>query len=179
MSEGRPRVAIVGGGLAGLSAGIKLLEEKPEAKATLYTMGHHLGGKATSYTDDAGFHIDHGFHAISTNYRRFLGLLARAGVDKSKTLVLDQGTYYYDEDTGKIARSGAATDEKSREAEKKMGAFFWKNLAIIYTQADIEQYDDICWTAWCIQHGLDEALTKKRSFRFSKDALFNVSVHGI
>jgi len=173
MNENRLRVAIVGGGLAGLSAGIRLLEEKPGAKVTLYTMGHHLGGKATSYKDDAGFDIDHGFHAISTNYRRFLGLLARAGVDKSKTLVMDQGTYFYDEDTGKIARSGTATDDKSRQDGKKMAAFFWKNLATIYSQKDIEQYDDICWTAWTVQRGLDEALTRKRSFRFHKDALFN------
>ena len=41
------KAVVVGGGLAGLSAGIKLLEEKPGAKVTLYTLGHHLGGKAT------------------------------------------------------------------------------------------------------------------------------------
>ena len=173
MTSDAPRIIIVGGGLAGLSAGIKLLEERPNTKVTLYNLGHHLGGKATSYKDEAGYNIDHGFHAISTNYRRFLDLLARAGVDKSKTLVRDQGTYFYDEETGKIAKSGEAASWKSRLDGWKLGAFFSKNLEALYTQENIEQYDDLCWKAWAIEHGLDEALTKKRSFRFSQDALFN------
>jgi uncharacterized protein with NAD-binding domain and iron-sulfur cluster len=173
MTESASSVVVVGGGLAGLSAGIKLLEERPGLKVALYTLGHHLGGKASSYKDDAGFDIDHGFHAISTNYRRFLGLLDRAGVDASETLVLDRGTYYFDEETGKVVKPGKATDEKRREDDRKMGVFFWNNLATLYRETDIEKFDDVCWTAWTIEHGLDPALTKKRSFRFSRDALFN------
>jgi uncharacterized protein with NAD-binding domain and iron-sulfur cluster len=172
MTEGVPRVVIVGGGLAGLSAGIRLLEEKPRAKVALYTMGHHLGGKATSYRDDEGFDIDHGFHAMSTNYRRLLDMLARAGVDKSKTLVVDKGTYFFDEKTGAVAKSGGIAD-LFRPETRKMASFLSKNLRAIYEETDIERYDDICWTAWAIQHGLEEDLTKTRSFRFSKDALFN------
>jgi uncharacterized protein with NAD-binding domain and iron-sulfur cluster len=172
MAEDSPRTIIVGAGLAGLSAGIRLLEEKPGARVSLYTMGHHLGGKAASYRDDAGFNIDHGFHSISTNYHRFLDLLARAGVDKSKTLVLDKGTWYYDEDTGKVSKSGTIGDLFRRDT-RTMAAFFSNNLTTIYRDEDIEQFDDICWTAWAIERGLDEELTKKRSFRFSQDALFN------
>jgi len=173
MDRQAPRVVIVGAGLAGLSAGIKLLEERPEAKVTLYTLGHHLGGKATSYKDDDGFNIDHGFHAIPTNYRRFRSLLSRAGVDESETLVLDKGTYYYDERTRKVAKSGAGTDPESRRDALRTALFFTRNLATIYGEEDIEQYDDICWTAWAVERGLDEELTKTRSFRFSRDALFN------
>ena len=106
MTDDTLTAVIVGGGLAGLSAGIKLLEERPRAKVTLYTLGHHLGGKATSYRDDDGFHIDHGFHALPTNYHRLLALLARSGVDRSKTLLLDRGTYYYDDRTGKMPSPG-------------------------------------------------------------------------
>ena len=173
MDRQSPRVVIVGGGLAGLSAGIRLLEKSPDASVTLYTMGHHLGGKATSYRDEEGFNIDHGFHAMSTNYRRLLGLLARAGVDRSRTLVLDKGTYYFDEETGQIDRSGQGTTARAKGNARSMGRFFLSNLGRIYSQDDIEQYDDICWRAWAIQHGLDEEATKTRSFRFSQDALFN------
>jgi uncharacterized protein with NAD-binding domain and iron-sulfur cluster len=167
------KVVIVGGGLAGLAAGIRLLEQRPDTEVTLYTLGHHLGGKATSYKDDAGFAIDHGFHSISTNYRRFLDLLSRSGVDKSRTLVLDRGTYYYDDRTQKVAQSGAATDAQSREENGQLAAFFLKNLSTIYRDENIEQYDDICWTAWAVEHGLAESVTRTRSFRFSQDALFN------
>jgi uncharacterized protein with NAD-binding domain and iron-sulfur cluster len=173
MNKQDPHVIVIGGGLAGLSTGIRLLEQRPAARVTLYTMGHHLGGKATSYRDDAGFNIDHGFHAIPTNYGRFLGLMERAGVDKTKTLVLDRGTYYYDDETRTIARSGKGTSIKTRWTNLKMALFFSRNLETIYTDPDIEQYDDICWTAWAIENGLNEELTKSRSFRFSRDALFN------
>ena len=172
MSNEPIKAVVVGGGLAGLSAGIKLLEEKPGAKVTLYTLGHHLGGKATSYRDADGFNIDHGFHALSTNYHRLLALLARSGVDKSKTLMLDRGTYYYDDRTGKIAKSGTIADLLRPETLKTL-SFFNKNAGLIYKEPEIEQFDDICWTAWTVQHGLDEELTKLRSFRFSQDALFN------
>ncbi|MFH1320597.1 MAG: hypothetical protein ABII90_08090 [Bacteroidota bacterium] len=36
------RVIIIGGGLAGLAAGIKLLEQKPETDVTLYNIGNIL-----------------------------------------------------------------------------------------------------------------------------------------
>lgn len=172
MSDNVITAVVVGGGLAGLSAGIKLMEDRPGSKVTLYQMGHHLGGKATSYRDDEGFNIDHGFHALSTNYHRMLDLLRRSHVDLSKTLVRDRGTYYYNEKSSKIARSGSLAslfDPDTRE----LASFFSRNLTTIYQQPDIQQYDDLCWTAWAIQHGLDAALTKTRSFRFSQDALFN------
>jgi uncharacterized protein with NAD-binding domain and iron-sulfur cluster len=173
MNSSPGKVVIVGGGLAGLAAGIKLLEQRPDTEVTLYTLGHHLGGKATSYKDDAGFAIDHGFHSISTNYHRFLDLLSRSGVDRSRTLVLDRGTYYYDDRTRKVAQSGAATDAQSREEYGQLAAFFLKNLSTIYRDENIEQYDDICWTAWAVERGLAESVTRTRSFRFSQDALFN------
>lgn len=168
-----PRVIVVGAGLAGLAAGIRLLEERPGAAVTLYTMGHHLGGKATSYPDEAGWNIDHGFHSISTNYCRLLDLLDRSGVDRDETLVLDRGTYYYDDRTQSIGTSAKPPDDRAKAETKKMAAFFFKNLATIYLKSDIEQFDDACWRAWTIEHGLDEALTRTRSFRFSQDALFN------
>lgn len=172
MSDNAITAVVVGGGLAGLAAGIKLMEDRPGAKVTLYQMGHHLGGKATSYRDDEGFNIDHGFHAMSINYHRMLDLLKRSKVDLSKTLVRDRGTYYYNERTSRIGRSGSLASLFDPDA-RKMASFFSKNLKIIYQQPDIEQYDDICWTAWSIRHGLDASLTKTRSFRFSQDALFN------
>lgn len=156
-----------------MSAGIKLMEERTGTKVTLYNLGHHFGGKASSYRDDAGFNIDHGFHAMSTNYKRFLGLLERAGVNISRALVLDQGTYFYDEDTGTIRKPGGITDYLSNHYARKTTYFMLRNLKAIYWDDDIEQYDDICWTAWVVERGLDEELTKKRSFRFAKDALFN------
>ena len=165
------KVIIVGGGLAGISAGIKLLEERPDTSVTLYNLGHHMGGKAASYRDEYGFNIDHGFHALSSTYDRMLGMLKRAGVDFERSLVRDKGTYFYDDARKDIFMAG--TPESVSEDAKRTNEFFMLHLPTILFGKDIEQLDDICWTAWCIENGLDEELTKKLSFRFSKDALFN------
>src|SRR5215216_4261275 len=40
-----PRVAVVGGGIAGLAAAHRLRERLPEARITVYDKAPHLGGK--------------------------------------------------------------------------------------------------------------------------------------
>lgn len=166
------KAIVVGGGLAGLSAGIKLLEERPGTRVTLYNMGHHLGGKISSHRDEDGYNIDHGFHAIQANAQRFHDLLARAGVDREKDLVPDRGTYFYQE-PGKMRGPDMPMDEADVEATTKQMAFFNKYQDTIFTDPDIEKFDDISYREWALERGYDEELTKTRGFRFSIDALFN------
>lgn len=167
------KVVVVGGGLAGMAAGIKVMEERPGTQVTLYNIGHHMGGKASSYRDDLGFNIDHGFHALASTYKRMIPMLERAGVVMNRAMVKDQGTYFYDPDKNVIVMTSGFGGDPSDPDAQKMSAFFMKNMKTIVTDPDIEQFDDICWTAWAIENGLPEELTRKPSFRFSKDALFN------
>jgi len=88
------KIIVLGGGLAGLSAGIKILEERPDHQVTLYNMGHHLGGKIASHRDEDGYNIDHGFHAIQRNAKRLLSLMERSGIDRERDLVPDRGTHF-------------------------------------------------------------------------------------
>ncbi|MFH1320596.1 MAG: FAD-dependent oxidoreductase [Bacteroidota bacterium] len=137
-----------------------------------------------TWKDEKGYDVGYGFHAIFKNYKRFIDLLKRAGVNKSKTFVSNKNKgYFYEEDTGKIHQIGSFVDFTASRYRFKNGyspgenikfaAFYAKNIKTMMHEEDIEKYDDICYTAWAIENGLDEDLTKKRFFRFVKDALFN------
>lgn len=56
------RVAIVGGGLAGLSAANRLAR-KSDSRITLYEKAHTLGGRASTVVK-SGFHLNQGAHAL-------------------------------------------------------------------------------------------------------------------
>ena len=74
------RVAIVGGGLAGLSAAVRLLEKGNEV--TLFEKRPYLGGRVSSFRDPhIGCDIDNGPHLLVGAYEstiRFLDLIGSA-----------------------------------------------------------------------------------------------------
>ena len=97
------KTVIIGGGLAGLAAGISLLENKKGADVTLFNMGHHLGGRASSWRDAKGFNIDHGFHALFASYHHLRRLLDHAGFSEKNVFVSNKYiNYFYEEFSGKI-----------------------------------------------------------------------------
>src|SRR3970040_1276836 len=98
----RPRVVVGGGGPAGLSAGVHLLEGAGEEVAVdLITLGHHAGGKAGSWRDKDGFSVDHGFHAVFGFYSEMRSLAKRSGVDLDAALVSNRGvSTFWDPVTG-------------------------------------------------------------------------------
>ncbi len=172
------KVVIIGGGLAGIAAGIKILEEMKDADVRLYNMGHHLGGRATSWRDAEGFNIDHGLHGLFAPYTNMRRMLKRAGVKEKKTLVSNKRiNLCYEESTGKV--HSIAPDLRIPNPPypfntyRKITNFGIKNAKTIYLDMDIEKYDDICYTAWALEHGMDKEITKMRWFRFSQDAAFN------
>src|SRR5262245_7073928 len=58
--EPRPRVAIVGGGFAGLAAAWQL--SKSMCDVHVYERNRHLGGKGASFRDESGRIHEHGLH---------------------------------------------------------------------------------------------------------------------
>lgn len=79
----RQRVAIVGGGWAGLAAAVKAAAAGHAV--TLFEMAHHLGGRARSVTHD-GLTLDNGQHILIGAYRDTLALMRQVGVDPDHVL---------------------------------------------------------------------------------------------
>lgn len=88
----RMKVAIIGGGLAGLTAAA-YLSEQPNVEGVLYERSPQLGGRAFTY-EKAGFTLNYGAHAIYgldrhelTNLENELGLsFGSKQVDKRKVV---------------------------------------------------------------------------------------------
>ena len=62
---GKKKIAILGGGMAGLTTAYELTRT-PELRAlhdvTIYQLGWRLGGKAASGRDEYGRNLEHGLH---------------------------------------------------------------------------------------------------------------------
>ena len=71
------RVAIVGAGLAGLSAAVDLVDAGHEVD--LYEARPFLGGKVGSWVDDDGNHIEMGLHVFFFNYANLFALMRKVG----------------------------------------------------------------------------------------------------
>lgn len=71
------RVAIVGAGLAGLSAAVDLVDAGHEVD--LYEARPFMGGKVGSWEDQEGNHIEMGLHVFFFNYANLFALMRKVG----------------------------------------------------------------------------------------------------
>jgi uncharacterized protein with NAD-binding domain and iron-sulfur cluster len=183
----RPRVLVIGGGPAGLSAGVHLLEAaRGRIDVELISMGHHLGGKAASWRDPQGYVIDHGFHAIFGFYEEMKALLRRAGVDLSKALIKSNGEFrFYDERTRRLERFDFAHNPlvmMSRYARfpgltfserLQLGAAFTKMARTLANTPALHQLDDVCYRAFLRQHGVPASVMAHPMLREVHELAFN------
>ena len=80
-----PRVAVIGGGWAGLSAAEALCGR---AQITLFEAGRQCGGRARALGGGSGFaHADNGQHILVGAYRQVLDVLARCGVREEEAFL--------------------------------------------------------------------------------------------
>jgi hydroxysqualene dehydroxylase len=83
VQKNKTHIAIIGGGMAGLSAATALAEEG--IKTTLFEAGPHFGGRARSVAiefNSQTFQVDNGQHILLGAYQETLKLLAKVGVDE-------------------------------------------------------------------------------------------------
>lgn len=79
----RPRVAVVGGGIAGLAAAVCLAERGVEVRLLEREqyLGGRVGGWRTDLADGSTVSMNRGFHAFFRQYYNLRGLLRRADPD--------------------------------------------------------------------------------------------------
>ncbi len=71
------RVAIVGAGLAGLAAAVELVDAGHEVE--IFEARPFVGGKAGSWVDADGNHIEMGLHVFFKNYANLFALMKKVG----------------------------------------------------------------------------------------------------
>lgn len=79
-----PRVAVIGGGCAGLATATRLVQQGLDV--TLYESSPHLGGRARGL-DWKGQRLDNGQHILLGAYCDTLGLMQLAGIDMDQALL--------------------------------------------------------------------------------------------
>jgi uncharacterized protein with NAD-binding domain and iron-sulfur cluster len=94
-SARKPHVSVVGGGLAGMVAALRLLERG--CRVSLYESSDRLGGKAGANWGNGQFN-DHGYHIFPMWYRNIWALVSELGiggnfVDRSEFVELGAGEF--------------------------------------------------------------------------------------
>ena len=77
------KIAIVGSGLAGLTAAVNLVDEGHEVE--IYESRSFWGGKVGSWEDKDGNHIEMGLHVFFYNYANLFKLMKKSGSSRQFT----------------------------------------------------------------------------------------------
>lgn len=178
---------MVGAGPAGLAAAARILERgRDRAHVRIATLGHHIGGKASSWRDADGRLIDHGQHVIVGFYREMRALVRRAGVDVEAHLVTNEGhSYVFEERDGlvhdiSLARNPLGVLYKtmgfpglSSREKRSIFRFTMANLGLFLGAQSIDELDDVCFTAFCLEGGLAPSIVRTNAFKMSRFAQLN------
>lgn len=167
----RRRVAVVGGGLAGVSAALHLAQRGFEV--TLYEKETHLGGKVGSWTtttpDGTVLPVSHGFHAFFRHYYNLNRFLARMGINQDFEPITD---YMIMRPGGDDMRFGEMdpTPVLNLLSLHKSGFFRWRDILFssardhmnVFFQYEprfiYEQFDDVPFDVYAERTGLPARL---------------------
>ncbi len=181
------RVIVVGAGPAGLAAAEALLAGSDGSlELELLSLEPYLGGNAAAFTTPDGRVVEQGLHCWFGFYEQMRSLLARSGVDIlrastsgfGEALVWeerDQRTHrlYLGPSTGRTLVQGLAYTGMTME-EKLRFALFFARASREVLLGDPERFDDVCFTAWCLERGFPPSLAATRMWRVTREAQFNL-----
>src|ERR1700733_340182 len=175
------KIAIVGGGIASLVAGITLREKLPNAAIALYSAGDEtmLGGQLASWNEQ-GYPVEHGLHALFGFYDHILPVLKKIGAfenltrSKEHIFVRERGAIHRFD-----LRSWPATYRGFTVAEKMK--LLAAAPAIAKLVIDIRRkgfcvfdaYDRYDLRALARKHGVPESVLQSGFFRQFYEAAFN------
>lgn len=156
-----PRVAVVGGGIAGLSAAVTLAARG--LRVTLLEREAHLGGKAGAWeveVDGEAQRVDHGFHAFFRHYYNLRAVMERVGAS-THLVPIDSYTILRRDRSRIVIRDGETTPLLNLLDLAKTGVYSVKDLllskrlhrldpflrydeAATFAAWDHVSYDDFC-----------------------------------
>ncbi|GIL92895.1 hypothetical protein Vretimale_14794 [Volvox reticuliferus] len=128
------KVAIVGGGLAGLSTAVELLDQGYEVD--IYEGRQWIGGKVASYVDKNGNHVEMGLHVFFGCYFNLFRLMAKCGV--LENLLLKEHTHTFCNNEGDVRE----LDFRFFLNGMKIGAPF-HGLKAFFTTPQLEPLDKV------------------------------------
>ncbi|KAG2490230.1 hypothetical protein HYH03_011354 [Edaphochlamys debaryana] len=128
------KVAIVGGGLAGLSTAVELLDQGHEVD--IYEGRTWIGGKVASYVDKDGNHIEMGLHVFFGCYFNLFRLMAKCGV--LENLLLKEHTHTFCNNDGDVRE----LDFRFFVGGEKIGAPF-HGLKAFFTTPQLDPADKL------------------------------------
>ncbi len=176
-------VLVVGAGPAGLAAAEALATAG--VPVTLLTLGHVLGGKASSWVDAEGRTVEHGQHVLMGFYRALPALLRRAGADPAHTSVSSRGHFrireprdgrthhlYLGECAPGTLVKGLSYSGMTPRERAAFAAFFLRTAPRVAAGVP-ESLDDLCLSAWALQRGFPPSLLATNAFRASREAQLN------
>jgi uncharacterized protein with NAD-binding domain and iron-sulfur cluster len=183
-AAGKKKVLVVGGGPAGLGAAIRLLEQaRDQVEVTLVHQGHHLGGRAASYTDAQGRVVEHGIHMMFGFYKRLRALMVRAGLSLDKSLIKvdtlghlweDWSQSVHELQMGKLGGVIPHVGYDGVHDDDKLDFLsFMASAYVASRDSGIEQHDDLCFRQWAIEAGLDPKHSHYGLFRTLRQPYFN------
>ncbi|PNH06724.1 Zeta-carotene desaturase, chloroplastic/chromoplastic [Tetrabaena socialis] len=169
------RVAIVGGGLSGLSTAVELLDQGHEVD--IYESRAWIGGKVASFTDKDGNHIEMGLHVFFGCYFNLFRLMAKCGV--LENLLVKEHTHTFCNNDGDVReldfrfflnglKIGAPfhglkaffTTPQLEPLDKLANSLALGTSPIVRAlidpeggMQDIRNLDDISFTKWFTSHG--------------------------
>ena len=179
----RARVAVIGGGIAGIGAAASLAERG--LSVTLLERNEYLGGKIGAWKaaiGDGEQTVEHGFHAFFRQYYNLNRFLDRLGLRKSFApiedyLIIDRDGKHWN--FGEIATTPALNildlgrrgfyrwrDVASKRTRERLEAFVQFDMDRTY-----ELWDDITFAEFCDDAGLPDEL--RVSFRTFARAFFS------
>jgi len=181
------RVIVVGAGPAGLAATEALLDGSDGAlEVELLSLEPYLGGNAAAFETPDGRVVEQGLHCWFGFYDQMKALLARSGVDiftasssgHGEALVYEErdgGTHRLclGPHTPRTAIRGLAYTGMTLEEKLRFVLFFARAMPEVLA-GNAERFDDICFTAWCIERGFPPSLATTRMWRVTREAQFNL-----
>ncbi len=178
-----PRVAILGGGLAGIGAAASLGERG--ADVTLFEANEYLGGKIGAWTvpvESGEQTIEHGFHAFFRQYYNLNRFLDRLGLRQSFREIEDY--LILDSERRPLSFGDVETTPALNIVDLgRRGFFRWRDVISRRTRGrldslvrfDMEQtyqrFDDVSFGQFCDEAGLPAEL--RVSFRTFARAFFS------
>ncbi|HEY8090716.1 MAG TPA: FAD-dependent oxidoreductase, partial [Polyangiaceae bacterium] len=180
-------VLVLGAGPAGLSAAARLLERgEGRVRVRVVHMQDAPGGKASSWRDESGFVVEHGWHMMVGFYRNLFGLMRRAGVDPERAMISMQGrSHCFEPRDGGIhtlsSQGGrfavverfAGYDGLPLVDRANFGRFMAEAFSIALSGERLTRHDDVCFDTWAVEQGLRRHVTRYGIFRFLRLAYFN------